>query len=236
MRFFLILILLFLTGCNHKIDYPTSLFGVKLLDKVTNYMSEEEWKEVIEKDDKEIKWTTKGKYQKNILFNENFLYADGDTGKILIVGGYSTHFISLDKFTNKCREDRKQLLTLLKELKNIKERDFEKKYRIIKSFDSKQKRSDTYKENYSLKFEKENHLYSLSILCNYDYPTGYITGIGNKVSQQVFYYSLTAVDPNKEVTDKDMIKIYEDSRDTNTIKTFNKPLDDDIIKNDFRGL
>jgi hypothetical protein len=35
---------------------------------------------------------------------------------------------------------------------------------------------------------------------------------------------------------EDMIKIYEDSRDTNTIKTFNKPLDDDIIKNDFRGL
>lgn len=225
-----------MTGCDHKIDYPTSLFGVKLLDNVTNYMSEEEWKKVVEKDDDKIKWTQKGNFQKNILFDTNFIYADGDTGKILIVGGYQTHYIPLNKFTNKCKEDRKQLLTLLKELKNIKERDFEKKYRIIKSTNVKQERDDTYKEKFSLEFKKENYLYSLGILCDYSYPESITSSKGKKVSQQTLYYSLTVVDPKNEVTDKDLIKQYEDSRDKNTIKTLKKPLNDEIIKNDFRGL
>ena len=72
MRFFLIIILLFLAGCNHKIDYPTSLFGVKLLDKVTikfdmeneeflgsNLIFPNEYKKVLFSED-EIYFLTKG--------------------------------------------------------------------------------------------------------------------------------------------------------------------------------
>lgn len=236
MRFFLIIILLSLTSCNHKIDYPTSLFGVKLLDEVTNYISEDEWKEVVEKNDEQIKWTTKGKYQENTLFDTNFIYADGDTGKILTVGGYQNYYVSLSEFNNKCREDRKQLLTTLKELKNIKERDFEKKYRIIKSFDSNEKRDDHYYEKYFLEFEKENNLYNLIILCSYYYPESIKTNKGKKVSEQRLSYSLIAVELENKNTNIDMVHGYEDSREDNTLKIFKKPLDDEIIKNDFRGL
>lgn len=236
MRFFLIIAFLFLTGCDHKIDYPTSLFGVKLLDKVTNHISEQEWKEVVEKIDQQIKWTTKGKYQENTLFDTNFIYADGDTGKILTVGGYQEYYVSLNEFNNKCREDRKQLLTTLKELKNIKERDFEKKYRIVKSFDNNEKRDDHYYEKYTLEFEKENNLYNLIILCSYYYPKNSITGIGNKISEQRLTYSLIAVELENKNTNIDMVHGYEDNREDNTLKTFKKPLDDEIIKNDFRGL
>jgi len=37
---------LLLSGCKHEENYPTSLFGIKLSDKVTNYMTEDEWKNV----------------------------------------------------------------------------------------------------------------------------------------------------------------------------------------------
>ena len=37
---------LLLSGCNNEENYPTSLFGIKLPDKITNYMTEDEWTNV----------------------------------------------------------------------------------------------------------------------------------------------------------------------------------------------
>ena len=45
----IVVLSMLLSACNHEKDYPTSLFGVKLLDKVTNYMSSSEWTEVKDK-------------------------------------------------------------------------------------------------------------------------------------------------------------------------------------------
>ena len=46
---FFIISLLFLCGFSFNIKYPVSLFGIKTLDKVTNYISKEEWNALKEK-------------------------------------------------------------------------------------------------------------------------------------------------------------------------------------------
>jgi hypothetical protein len=128
----------------------------------------------------------------------------------------------------RCRERRKELLSSLKTLKNIKERDFDKQYYIEERLDINNKRDDVYKENYYMSYKVDNLEYSLNIMCLFSYNSW-----GDHT--QLLHYALTAVDFENLVTDKDIIKGLNDQiNEKRTV--LKKPLSNEILKNDFRGL
>ena len=223
---------LLLSGCKHEENYPTSLFGIKLSDKVTNYMTEDEWKNVKAKNkDFEFFATTSGNYQRNNLFNKYYMYVDRETEKVKIVTGEYEVALTKNQIETdprRCRERRKELLSSLKTLKNIKERDFDKEYYIEKRLDINNKRDDVYKENYSMFYKVDDMEYSLNIMCLFSYNYW-----GDH--KQLLHYALTYVDSERIVTDKAIIKSLDEQM--NKKKTvLKKPLSNEILKNDFRGL
>jgi len=229
MRIFLIFFFIILIGCKPKDNYPTSLFGIELPNDVKNYMSDIEW-EVVKNKNKDLNFfaTSYGKYQKNNLFDEYYMYVNTNTDKISIVLGISTDYVLTRKFSNKCEEKRLKLLTSLKELKNIKERDFDKEYYIKKQVDNKNQRDDFYLENHFLNYQVNDYKYSLNIQCKYNYPNNY-------TSEQRLSYSLTVVNPENVVTDEKIINQLNEMSDKER-RVLKKPLSDEMIKNDFRGL
>ena len=107
---------LLLSGCNHDVDYPTSLFGVKPSDKITNYMTEDEWTNVKE-ENKDLTFfaTTKGDFKRNSLFNTNYMYVDTITEKVkIVIGEYKVALTKnqIETDPRRCRERRKELLSL----------------------------------------------------------------------------------------------------------------------------
>ncbi|MBT7816377.1 MAG: hypothetical protein HN566_06535 [Polaribacter sp.] len=223
---------LLLSGCNHEENFPTSLFGVKPSDKITNYMTEDEWTNVKAKN-KDLTFfsTTKGDFKRNNLFNKNYMYVDTITEKVkIVIGEYKIGInkSEIETHPSRCRERRKELLSSLKTLKNIKERDFDKQYYIEERLDDNNKRYDIYKENYFISYNVDDLDYSLNIMCVFDYNS-----LGGHT--QLLHYSLTAVDSERLVTDKDIIKSLNDQIDEKRT-VFKKPLSDEVIKNDFRGL
>jgi len=230
-KLFLIISLLFLCGFTFSAKYPTSLFRVKTLDKVTNYISEEKWNELKEKnkDMNLFAISGDGNYQENSLFGNYFMYVSKDTETVRIVGAISSRSVKMNsEFSNTCRENRKKLLTSLRELKNIKESDFEKEYYIQKNFDSEDKRDDFYKENYSLMYDVDKVKYSLDIQCKYS-----VRYYNHSIQKLI--YSLTVVDTENLVTDKKIIKeLNQKITEGRTI--LEKLLSDELIKNDFREL
>ena len=229
-KIFLIISLLFLCGFSFNIKYPVSLFGIKTLDKVTNYISKEEWNALKEKNkDLSLFAIRDGNYQKNSLFQKYLMYVSRDTGTVKIVGATSRSIVKMNsKFSNTCKKKRKKLITSLKELNNIKESDFEKEYFIQKNFDINGKRDDFYKEDYSLIYDVDETKHSLNIECIYSVNLNYL-------SIQKLNYSLTAVDTENIVTDKKIIKEINQKIAEGRI-ILEKPLSDELIKNDFRGL
>jgi len=223
---------LLLSGCNHDVDYPTSLFGVKPSDKITNYMTEDEWTNVKE-ENKDLTFfaTTKGDFKRNSLFNTNYMYVDTITEKVkIVIGEYKVALTKnqIETDPRRCRERRKELLSSLKILKNIKERDFDKQYYIEERLNKNDKRYDIYKENYFISYKVDDLDYSLNIMCVFDYNS-----YGDHT--QLLHYSLTASDFENQVTDKDLIKKLNELTDEKRT-VFKKPLSDEVIKNDFRGL
>jgi len=225
----IIILTLSLSGCKTNVDYPTSMFGVELPNDVTNYMSKSEWEKVKNKN-KDLKFfaTTAGKYQKNNLFDDYYMYVNTNTNKISIVLGIATDYVLTRKFSNKCEARRLKLLTSLKELKNIKERNYDKEYYIKKQVDDKNQRNDYYLENHFLNYNINDYQYSLNIECKYSYPNNY-------TSVQRLSYSLTVVNPENFVTDEKIIKELNEKVDEER-RVLKKPLSDEMIKNDFRGL
>jgi hypothetical protein len=223
---------LLLSGCNHDVNYPTSLFGVKPSDKITNYMTEDEWTNVkAENKDLTFFATTKGDFKRNSLFNTNYIYVDTITEKVkIVIGEYRVALTKkqIETDPRRCRERRKELLSSLKTLKNIKERDFDKQYYIEERLDDNNKKYDIYKENYFISYEVNDLDYSLNIMCVFDYNS-----YGDHT--QLLHYSLTALDFERLVTDKDIIKSLNEQTDEKRT-VFKKPLSDEVIKNDFRGL
>ena len=70
--------------------------------------------------------------------------------------------------------------------------------------------------------------YSLNIMCLFSYNSW-----GDHT--QLLHYALTAVDFENQVTDKDIIKGLNDQiNEKRTV--LKKPLSNEILKNDFRGL
>ena len=223
---------LLLSGCNNEENYPTSLFGIKLPDKITNYMTEDEWTNVKAKNkDFEFFATTSGNYQRNNLFNKYYMYVDRVTEKVkIVIGEYKVALTKNQMETDprRCRERRKELLSSLKILKNIKERDFDKQYYIEERLDINNKRDDVYKENYYMSYKVDDLEYSLNIMCLFSYNSW-----GDHT--QLLHYALTAVDFENQVTDKDIIKGLNDQiNEKRTV--LKKPLSNEILKNDFRGL
>ena len=223
---------LLLSGCNHDVNYPTSLFGVKPSDKITNYMTEDEWINVKARNkDFEFFATTSGNYQRNNLFNTYYMYVDRITEKVkIVIGEYKVALTKNQTETDprRCRERRKELLSSLKTLKNIKERDFDKQYYIEKRLDKNNKRDDVYKENYFISNKVDDLEYSLNIMCLFSYNSW-----GDHT--QLLHYALTSLDSERLVTDKDIIKGLNDQiNEKRTV--LKKPLSNEILKNDFRGL
>ena len=232
----IVVLSMLLSACNHEKDYPTSLFGVKLLDKVTNYMSSSEWTEVKDKNkDNDIFATRKGKFQKNLMFEDHFMYVNPSTDVIFIVGAQSESGVLNSEFSNTCREKRTKLLSNLKDLKNINERNFKKDYLIEKETNSEGMRSDRYKEVFSLNYEKENYTYNLQIICRYSYADGNHRKYWKNTSIQTLQFLLTAADKKNIVTDKDLVEELN-AKILKNIINLKKPLTDEVIKNDFRGL
>ena len=229
-------LVLFVSACNHEKDYPTSLFGVKLLDKTTNYMTDNEWNDLKEKNKKyNVFATTKGKYQKNNMFQNHYMYANPSTDIIYIVGATSESGVKSSEFSNTCRNKRNKLLNNLKDLKNIYERNFKKEYVITTETNSYGNRSDNYKEIYSLNYEKENNKYDLKIVCKFSYADENHFKYWKNTSSQILQYFLLAVDKNDVVTDKDIIDTLN-AKVLENVTILKKPLTDEVIKNDFRGL
>jgi hypothetical protein len=228
----IIVLSLLLSGCNHEENFPTSLFGIKLPDKVTNYMSEDEWINVKARN-KDLNFfaTSSGNYQRNNLFNKYYMYVDTITEKVkIVIGEYKIGInkSEIETHPSRCRERRKELLSSLKTLKNIKERDFDKQYYIEKRLDKNNKRDDVYKENYYINYKVNDMEYSLNIMCLFAYDSW-----GGHT--QLLHYALAAVDFENAVKDKEIIKSLNDQIDEKRT-VFKKPLSDEIIKNDFRGL
>tara|TARA_B100000768_G_scaffold169148_1_gene174545 strand:- start:465 stop:1169 length:705 start_codon:yes stop_codon:yes gene_type:complete len=223
---------LLLSGCNHEENYPTSLFGVKPSDKITNYMTEDEWKNVKARNkDFEFFATASGNYQRNNLFNKYYMYVDRVTEKVkIVIGEYRVALTKnqIETDPRRCRERRKELLSSLKTLKNIKERDFDKQYYIEERLDINNKRDDVYKENYFISYKVDDLEYSLNIMCLFSYNSW-----GDHT--QLLHYALTSLDSERLVTDKDIIKGLNDQiNEKRTV--LKKPLSNEILKNDFRGL
>ena len=228
----IIVLSLLLSGCNHEENFPTSLFGIKLPDKVTNYMSEDEWINVKARN-KDLNFfaTSSGNYQRNNLFNKYYMYVDTITEKVkIVIGEYKIGInkSEIETHPSRCRERRKELLSSLKTLKNIKERDFDKQYYIEKRLDKNNKRDDVYKENYYINYKVNDMEYSLNIMCLFAYDSW-----GGHT--QLLHYALAAVDFENAVKDKEIIKSLNYQIDEKRT-VFKKPLSDEIIKNDFRGL
>jgi len=222
---------LLLSGCNHDKDYPTSLFGVKVLSKASDFLSKDLFDELATKyKEIEIFDTYKGNYTRNNLFLNNYIYSHIDD-IILSVGGVGYNYVNINEtFSDKCKRDRNKLFVNLKDLHNIKERDFNKQY-YIRSFKNKTNK-DYYEENYFYEYKIDKIKYSLNILCRYSYK-------GNQSIQKLLY-SLSAHDLVKDiglnpVTDKSIIDALN-RKSGITVKFLKKPLSGENIKNDFRGL
>ena len=233
MKKLLILSLLTLASCNQQIDFPTSLFGIKLLDSPSNYLQREEIVKVLEENkDKTFFATTYGKYNQNSNFDFNFIYLtkpkDGIL-KIIIVGGIAEYYESLSNFKNSCRENRNKILSGLNDLRNINDRSFKKKYYITKD----KKGKSEYIEDFRINKTIDNIDYSLVLQCKYNYPESNI----HQTSHQTLAYSLYAMDKANLVTDKKILERFKEIESgSDKDRVFNKPLTDEIIKNDFRGI